>query len=343
MTVAAEGPRRHVGGSRTRLGRLGREIELVPAPAAILPAAPAAIDRVPSAERREGSVSALLGTLADSLMGRLRRRVDPDFDRRYHAILKRLGPHGYDPFGFNLEYASYALVAAAWLYRRYFRCEVTGIERVPPGRAILAANHSGQIPIDGFMIGTAMLLDHEPPRLIRSMIEIWAATLPFAAKFFARCGQVIGLPENCRLLLDRDEVILVFPEGTRGITKTIDRAYRLEEFGQGFVRLALETGSPIVPVAVVGAEEQYPAVLNLASVARWIGAPAVPVTPLMALGPIGLLPLPTRYRITFGEPIRLSGDADEDDEAVAEGVRVVRSAVQDLLNRTLAARKHVFW
>jgi 1-acyl-sn-glycerol-3-phosphate acyltransferase len=272
----------------------------------------------------------------------VRRAIDPELERRYERILSEMDPRDYDPFGFNLAYADATLLAAAFLYRRWFRCRVDGIEQVPPGRALLVANHSGQIPIDGMMIATAMLIDHDPPRLVRSMIERWASTLPFVSTFFARCGQVVGLPENCRLLLERGELILVFPEGVKGISKTFDRAYQLEEFGAGFVRLALENRAPIVPVAVVGAEEQYPSIVNLRRLARWVGAPAIPLTPLMLLGPIGLVPLPTRYHLAFGAPIRLEGDPDEDDERVAEHVRTVRSAVQTLLERTLSTRKGVF-
>lgn len=273
---------------------------------------------------------------------RLRRRIDPEFDRQYQRILDRLGGQAFDPFGFDVGYARYVLHAAAWLYRRYFRCRVEGIERVPPGRALLVANHSGQIPLDGMMIATALLLDHDPPRLVRSMVEKWAATLPVISTFFARCGQVVGLPENCRLLLEREELILVFPEGTRGISKTIDRAYQLEEFGSGFVRLALENRAPIVPVAVVGAEEQYPSIANLKTIADLVGAPAVPVSPLFLLGPIGFLPLPTRYHLAFGEPIWLEGETDEEDERVTEHVHRVRSAVQHLLRRTLERREGIF-
>lgn len=273
---------------------------------------------------------------------RLRRLIDPEFDRQYERILERLGLQDFDPFGFNVGYARYVLHAAAWMYRRWFRCRTTGLNRIPPGRALLVANHSGQIPIDGMMIATALLLDHDPPRLVRSMIEKWAATLPGISTFFARCGQVVGLPENCRVLLEREELILVFPEGTKGISKTIDRAYQLEEFGSGFVRLALENRAPIVPVAVVGAEEQYPAVANLKAVADLFGAPALPVSPLFLLGPLGLLPLPTRYHIAFGDPIWLVGDVDEEDERVTEHVHRVRSSVQELLRRTLERREGIF-
>ncbi|MBI5500867.1 MAG: acyltransferase family protein [Deltaproteobacteria bacterium] len=322
---------------RTPRSRLGQNVALAPLdpppPAPVVRAAPS-----PPFPRRGGAV----GRVALELAQRLRAAIDSEFGRQYERILTELGPGDFDPFGFDLGYARYAVHFAAALYRRWFRCKVRGLENIPPGRALLVSNHSGQIPIDGMMIATALILDHEPPRLVRSMIEKWAATLPVVSTFFARCGQVVGIPENCRILLEREELILVFPEGARGISKTIDRAYQLEEFGSGFVRLALENRAPIVPVAVVGAEEQYPSVLNLRALADVIGAPAVPVSPLVLLGPLGLLPLPTRYHIAFGRPIVLGGEGDEDDEQVAEHVRVVRAAIQDLLRRTLDERKSIF-
>jgi len=334
-----------------RPGSAARRSRPVLAPeAALVPLAPPSCGEPPTSLPPPAPTLAPIDTPGADLLARglraagrrLRRAIDPEFDRQYERILEQLDVRAYDPFGFNVGYARSVLHVAAWMYRRYFRCRVEGIDRVPPGRALLVANHSGQIPIDGMMIATAMLLDHNPPRLVRSMIEKWAATLPAISTFFARCGQVVGLPENCRLLLEREELILVFPEGTRGISKTIDRAYQLEEFGSGFARLALENRAPIVPVAVVGAEEQYPSVANLKTIADLLGAPALPVSPLFLLGPLGLLPLPTRYHIAFGDPIWLEGEVDEEDERVTEHVHRVRSAVQHLLRRTLEQRKGIF-
>jgi 1-acyl-sn-glycerol-3-phosphate acyltransferase len=160
----------------------------------------------------------------------------------------------------------------------------------------------------------------------------------------ARCGQIVGTPENCRRLLAADEAILVFPEGVRGINKTYDQAYRLQGFGNGFMRLALESKAPIVPVGVVGAEEQYPAVANLEGLAKVLGIPAVPVTPFFPLaGPLGLLPLPVKYRIYFGEPMRFEGEPDEEDASIGAKVAQVRDAVDALLRRGLAERQHIFW
>jgi 1-acyl-sn-glycerol-3-phosphate acyltransferase len=217
------------------------------------------------------------------------------------------------------------------------------VEKVPRGRVLLISNHSGQLPFDGMMIGSAMVLEHDPPRVVRSMVEKWIPRLPFVSVLFARMGQIVGTPENCRRLLEHEEAILVFPEGARGISKTFDKRYQLERFGSGFMRLALETKTPIVPVAVVGAEEQAPAFYNLKSIANAIGAPSFPVTPTFPLlGPAGLLPLPTRYRIYFGDPLHFQGTGDEEDDFIDRYVGIVRGKIEEMIARGLRERQGIF-
>jgi len=246
------------------------------------------------------------------------------------------GEFGVDPFGFDPDYALSAVAPFVWLYRKYFRVETHGIERVPAGRVLLVGNHAGQIPIDGAMVGVAMLLEHQPPRLVRAMTEKWAASLPYVSTLFARSGQIVGTPENCRRLLNSGEVVMVFPEGVRGISKLWPERYHLQEFGLGFMRLALETQTPVVPVAIVGSEEQAPAILNLRSVGKLIGFPALPVT-------VTPIPLPTKYRLYFGDPLVFSGSADEEDTELDKKVRVVKTTLQGLLQQGLEERKNVFW
>src|SRR5262249_8285774 len=156
---------------------------------------------------------------------------------------------------------------------------VRGIENVPRGRVLLIANHSGQIPIDAALIGASLFMDAEPPRFMRAMVERWAHTLPFVSLLFSRVGQVVGVPENAHRLLEQEEALLVFPEGSRGISKTFDRRYQLVDFGLCFMRLAIETNTPIVPVAVIGGEEQYISVANVESLAKLFKMPAFPVIP----------------------------------------------------------------
>lgn len=254
------------------------------------------------------------------------------------AIPKPANEFGVDSFGFDPEFALSVMAPFAWLYRRYFRVETHGVEKVPRGRALLVGNHAGQIPIDAAMVGVALLLEGSPPRIVRTMTEKWAASLPYISTIFARSGQIVGTPENCRRLLAEGETVLVFPEGVRGISKLWPQRYQLQDFGLGFMRLALETDTPIVPMAIIGSEEQAPALLNLKSVGKLIGFPALPVT-LTGLP----FPLPTKYRIYFGDPLRFTGSPDEEDAELDKKVRVVRTTLQGMLQQGLEERKNVFW
>jgi 1-acyl-sn-glycerol-3-phosphate acyltransferase len=186
------------------------------------------------------------------------------------------------------------------------------------------------------MVGVAMLLEHDPPRIVRAMTEKWSASLPYVSTLFARSGQIVGTPENCRRLLQMGEAVMVFPEGVKGISKLWPERYQLKEFGLGFMRLALETGTPVVPVGIIGSEEQAPALLNLKSVGKLIGFPALPVT-------VTPLPLPTKYRLYFGDPLTFSGSADDDDTELDKKVRVVKTTLQGLIQQGLEERKNVFW
>jgi 1-acyl-sn-glycerol-3-phosphate acyltransferase len=289
--------------------------------------------------REEGGST--LRKLGDGLVRLAERVTGADIDARIRGIEVFENDVGFDPFGFDPEASRYTLAAAALLHRRYFRTEVHGIDKVPNGRLLIVANHSGQLPLDGVMIAASLMLDRDPPRFARSMVEKWTAELPFVATFFPRVGQVVGSPDNARRLLRNEECIVVFPEGAKGISKTFDKRYQMAEFGLGFMRLALETRTPILPVAVVGAEEQYPSIADLKPLARLLGMPALPVMPQLAFG--FLAPLPTKYRLYFGDPLTFDGDADDDDAIIAEKVWAVRAAVQGMLNRGLRERRSVFF
>jgi 1-acyl-sn-glycerol-3-phosphate acyltransferase len=282
--------------------------------------------------------------LYDWVKDRAEKLVDAqlgsDYRERTQALAVRQNEYGFDPFGFSRDSLRYAWVLGNFLYRSYFRCEAHGLENVPAGRVLLIANHSGQLPFGGLVIAAAMLIEARPPRMVRSMLERFVPTLPFASYLFSRWGQITGTPENCRRLLEDGEAILVFPEGAKGISKPFSRRYQLQEFGQGFLRLALQTGTPIVPIAVIGAEEQAPAV-NVNSLARLLGAPAFPVMPIPPFLPI--VPLPVKYRLHFGEPLRFEGDPDDDDEVIEAHVRAVRNSIQSMIQVGLKERKHVFW
>ncbi len=281
-----------------------------------------------------------------SLIDRLRQRfaatrVDDDIKGRTRALVVRGNEFGYDEFGLSRDSFATAAKIARWLYRSYFRAEAHGIEHIPPtGRVIFVANHSGQLPFDGLVIGSATFLEPEQPRLVRSMLEYFVPTVPFASYLFARWGQITGTPENCRRLLASEEAVLVFPEGARGISKPFSKRYQLAEFGKGFLRLALEMQAPVVPVAVVGAEEQAPAV-NVKPLARLFRTPSFPVVPYPPFIPI--VPLPVKYRVYFGEPMTFQGDPDDDDDVLDEQVRTVKNRIQSMLHFGLREREHVFW
>ncbi|HSM93467.1 MAG TPA: lysophospholipid acyltransferase family protein [Anaeromyxobacteraceae bacterium] len=259
-----------------------------------------------------------------------------------HARLSKLAPpgneYGIDPFGLDLDYALAAVAPLLWLYKKYFRVEVHGVERVPAeGRVLLVANHSGQLPFDAAMIGMSLLVERDPPRVMRALVERWVPTLPFYSTLMARLGQVVGTPDNCRRLLAADELLLTFPEGVRGLNKPWSERYRLQKFGRGFMRLALEADVPIVPVGFVGAEEQAPSLANLAPLARLLSMPALPLTPTVIP-----FPLPARHRIWFGEPLRFEGSPEAEDPEIDGKVARVRAAIEALLARGLAERRGIF-
>lgn len=271
--------------------------------------------------------------------------IHPDVWERIRTMKAGQNEYGFDPFGFEPEFLKYMAAPAVALYRHYFRVDTFGIENVPDdGPVLLISNHTGQIPLDAMMIATSLLVDREPARMVRSMVEHWVPSLPYISTIFARAGQVVGTRENARLLLRRGGCILAFPEGARGINKTFDRAYELETFGLGFLRLALETRTPIVPIGVVGAEEQMPAIYNVKWLAKLLGMPAFPITPTWPLlGPLGALPLPVKYRIYFGEPRIFEGNSDDEDRVIGAHVETVRNDIRSLLQRGLQERQGVFF
>ena len=252
---------------------------------------------------------------------------------------RNLNSAGFDPWGLDPDTVKRAISTSLWLYRHYFRVEVKGIEKIPIGRVLLIANHGGQVPVDAFVIGLSAILEGEPPRIVRGMVERWAPTVPFVSSFFTRLGQMVGDHRNCRALLDHDECVLAFPEGVGGSGKTIGKKYQLQKFGTGFVRLALESKAPIVPVAVIGAEEVYPSIYDFKWLARLLRAPYFPITPLFPiLGPVGALPLPCKITIRYGNPIYLEGDPDAPDSEIERKIDGVREAIQRELDLGLEIR-----
>jgi len=295
------------------------------------------------AARRRG-LRAMLGDLAGAVTPLAARDLSAEIADRLRKVPTRVNEYGFEDHGMEIAAVHRAALPCALLYRYYFRVQTQGIERIPRGRVLLISNHAGQLPFDAMMLGTATLLEGRPPRIARGMGEYWIPRLPFVNVAATRSGQMVGTPENCVQLLEAEECVMVFPEGVRGMNKTFGERYKLQRFGTGFVRIALQTGTPIVPVGIVGSEEQQPGLLNLEWLGRLFGMPAFPVTPTFPwLGPLGLLPLPVRYHIHFGEPLRFEGDAGDEDAVIEAKVEEVKAAIAGLLAEGRAARRSVFF
>jgi 1-acyl-sn-glycerol-3-phosphate acyltransferase len=291
----------------------------------------------------EGGIRRALSDLAGAVVPLDALELERDVGDRLARVPNRLNEYGFDPYGMSPDYLRRTSLPSMLLYRYWFRVETHDIDRVPPGRVLVIANHAGQLPFDAAMLSMALLLDAEPPRVARGMGEYWIPQLPFVSVAAARIGALVGTPANCVHMLENDECVLVFPEGVRGMNKLYRDRYQLMRFGSGFVRLALETRTPIVPVGIVGSEEQQPGFANLEPLARALGMPAFPITPgFPLLGPLGLLPMPVKYRIWFGEPIELEGEPSDEDVVIDAHVDRVREAIGGLLERGVAERSGIF-
>jgi 1-acyl-sn-glycerol-3-phosphate acyltransferase len=264
-------------------------------------------------------------------------------------VLRRLeGEHEEDEWGFDEDFADMVEPLFSFLYDRWWRVQIEGVERVPPhGRVLLAANHAGILPWDATMISVALLRQHPLPRHPRFLVLNWAFDLPWVSVFIRKVGGVVASPHNALRLLEQDHLVAVFPEGVKGTGKPFSERYRLRRFGRGgFVEVALRSGAPIVPVAVVGSEEIYPKVGDLPPVARLIGAPFFPVTPTFPwLGPLGAVPLPSKWRIEFCDPIETAHygpDAAADRALVLELTEQVRDTVQQAVYANVVRRGQAF-
>jgi 1-acyl-sn-glycerol-3-phosphate acyltransferase len=255
-----------------------------------------------------------------------------------------------DPFGFEPAFLEALLPLARWVHDHYFRVESRGLEHIPDaGRVLLVANHSGTLPFDAAMVFAAVRFQHPAHRHVRALVEDFTYHLPWLGLFMSRVGAVRACQENALRLLEADEATLVFPEGVKGIGKLYRKRYVLQRFGRGgAIRLAAKAGAPIVPVAIVGAEEAMPLISRMSWLAGPLGLPYIPITPTLPwLGLAGLIPYPTKWFIDFGEPLAL-GDGDP-EALVNDRVRVnrlneeLRARVQALVDARLAERRSVFF
>jgi len=270
------------------------------------------------------------------------------FVYQQRELARRGANYAVDDFGFDAQWTESFITVFKSLYRDYWRVETVGVEHVPPtGRALLVANHAGVLPWDGTMIKTAVYTEHSHPRHVRALVASQFMGMPVMSWFLRRTGQAVGHPDDTRRLLERDELVLVFPEGTRGTGKSFRDRYRLRRFGRGgFVATAIRARAPIIPVSVVGSEEIYPMVGDLQPVARLLGLPYFPVTPFWPwLGPLGMIPLPSKWRIQFHAPIDVSDlsfkDADDQHQVMALADEV-RDTIQRGIYDNLKLRRGVF-
>ncbi|WP_208112979.1 lysophospholipid acyltransferase family protein [Actinorugispora endophytica] len=259
------------------------------------------------------------------------------------------GDYQVDDFGYDDELTGNVLIPLMRLWYEYwFRIELRGLSNVPDtGRALLVSNHSGVLPFDALMLQVALRDHHRAARRLRTLAADLVFETPVLSHLARKAGYTLAASEDAERLLGRGELVGVFPEGYKGLGKPFSERYRLQRFGRGgYVSTAVRTRSPIIPCAIVGAEEIYPKIADLKALARLLKLPYFPVTPGFPLfGPVGLLPLPTRWIIEFGAPVgtdRHEPEAADDPGVVFEVGDEVREIVQRTLDRLVVERGDPF-
>ena len=278
-----------------------------------------------------------------------------DWDALYADLRRRFGTFGMsersgevDEFGMDEVVLRRARPALDFLYDQYWRVNLAGVEHLPAaGPCLLVANHSGLLPYDGLMLAHAIERSHPSGERPRFFVADWLITLPFVQSYLARLGGVRACRENAERLLESKRFVITFPEGVKGAAKVFRERYRLKRLGRGGVlRVALESRAPLVPVGIVGAEEAHPILFKWTTPARAMGLPFLPVTPTFPLlGPLGFLPLPSKWVIRIGEPLslgHLSPDAAADELLISRLTEDLRAQIQGLVDIGLAERESVW-
>jgi 1-acyl-sn-glycerol-3-phosphate acyltransferase len=324
-------------------------LEAAVADAVVVPLRPDEPDDAARADAAAGvsdSDAAAQGNLGGATEGEGRDRLTALLDLAARRIS---GDYEVDAFGLDPDLSDAALLPPfRWLYRRWFRVEVSGLENVPDaGAAMVVGNHAGTIAIDSVMTSLALLDEHPAHRRLRVLGGDLVFRTPFLGQFARATGSTLACRADVDRLLAAGEVVGVWPEGYKGVGKRYSERYRLQRFGRGgFVAAALRAGAPIVPVAIVGSEEIYPLLGDLSPVARLFGLPYMPVTPTFPwLGPLGAIPLPSKWVMEFGAPIETASfgpEAADDPGLVLDLTDQVRETIQAALPRLLEQRGSVF-
>lgn len=255
-------------------------------------------------------------------------------DARVDQLELPFNEYGVDPYGISKKHVKEALRVFAFIYRHYFRVRCHGAHHIPArGRGMLVGNHSGGVAVDGAMVLTSTMLELNPPRLAQGMVERFLHKFPVSSLWASRTGQFTGLPEHARRLLEDDRLLMIFPEGARGTAKLYNERYSLVDFGTGFVRLALQTRSPIIPFAFLGGGSAIPTVFNAYTLGKLLGIPYVPLTPYLL--PV---PLPVQLEIHYGEPLVFQGTGDEEDHVIEGHVAKVKERIAGLIEVGRAQR-----
>ncbi len=265
--------------------------------------------------------------------------LTPQQRRHVAKVIVDDAGHGFDRFGMSRQGVGVGLSLFRHLHDHYFRVKSYGTHNIPAsGATIVVANHSGMLPIDGFMLWSDILLNTDPPRAGRPVADFFVPALPFINTVFARGGMIAGSRGNVHAALEAGELLFIFPEGVRGIGKPYAKRYQLQRWTVGHAELAIRHRALVLPSAVIGAEEAWPQAMKLEGL-RAFGVPYLPI-------PATPLPMPTRFHLHYGEPIALYDDyppeAARDPAALREAADRVRDAVADLIARGLEARQGVF-